>query len=63
MAQVSLLAFLTALRLDLAKRKLLASNLPLAAIGAELGYQPESAFSRAFQQRYGMRPGEARTRS
>jgi AraC family transcriptional activator of mtrCDE len=60
MASVSPLAFLTEMRLDLAKRKLLASNLPLAAIGAELGYQSESAFSRAFQQRYGVRPGEAR---
>jgi AraC family transcriptional regulator, activator of mtrCDE len=63
MAQVSPLAFLTELRLDLAKRKLHASNLPLAAIGAELGYQSESAFSRAFQRRYGVRPGEARMRS
>lgn len=63
MAQVSPLAFLTELRLELARRKLLASNLPLATIGAELGYQSESAFSRAFQLRYGMRPGEARTRT
>lgn len=61
MAQVSPLSFLTDLRLELAKRKLRASNLPLAAIGAELGYQSESAFSRAFQLRYGIRPGEART--
>jgi AraC family transcriptional activator of mtrCDE len=59
-AQVSPLAFLTELRLELAKRKLLASNLPLSVIGAELGYQSESAFSRAFQLKYGIRPGEIR---
>ena len=59
-AQVSPLAFLTELRLELAKRKLLASNLPLSVIGAELGYQSESAFSRAFQLKYGVRPGEIR---
>jgi len=32
----------------------------LAAIAAEVGYQSESTFSRAFQRRFGMRPGEAR---
>ena len=54
------LAFLTELRLGLARRKLIAGNVSLAAIAAEVGYQSESAFSRAFQRRYGMRPGEAR---
>ena len=59
-AQVSPLAFLTELRLELARHKLSESARPIAAIAAEVGYQSESAFSRAFQLRYGMRPGEAR---
>ncbi|MFZ1428687.1 MAG: AraC family transcriptional regulator, partial [Geminicoccaceae bacterium] len=59
-AQVSPLAFLTELRLELARHKLSGSARPIAAIAAEVGYQSESAFSRAFQLRYGMRPGEAR---
>jgi|SRR5579859_582834 len=54
------LAFLAELRLGLARRKLLAGTESLAAIAAEVGYQSESAFSRAFQRRYGMRPGEVR---
>jgi AraC family transcriptional activator of mtrCDE len=54
------LAFLTELRLGLARRKLLAGTTTLAAIAAEVGYQSDSTFSRAFQRRFGMRPGEAR---
>lgn len=54
------LAFLTELRLGLARRKLLAGNETLAQIAAEIGYQSESAFSRAFQRRFGQRPGELR---
>jgi AraC-like DNA-binding protein len=38
----------------------LAGTTTLAAIAAEVGYQSESTFSRAFQRRFGMRPGEAR---
>ena len=59
-AQISPLAFLAKTRLELAKRKLQGSRASLAAIAAEVGYQSESAFSRAFQLRYGIRPGEAR---
>lgn len=54
------LAFLTELRLGLARHKLLAGTATLAAIAAEVGYQSESTFSRAFQHRFGIRPGEAR---
>jgi AraC family transcriptional activator of mtrCDE len=43
-----------------ARHKLLAGTTTLAAIAAEVGYQSESTFSRAFQRRFGMRPGEAR---
>ncbi|GGF33737.1 putative HTH-type transcriptional regulator [Aliidongia dinghuensis] len=54
------LAVLTELRLGLARHKLLAGTATLAAIAAEVGYQSESTFSRAFQRRFGIRPGEAR---
>jgi AraC family transcriptional regulator, activator of mtrCDE len=54
------LAFLAELRLGLARRKLHAATESLATIAAKAGYQSESAFSRAFQRRFGVRPGEAR---
>ncbi len=54
------LAFLAELRLELARRKLSATDLPVAAIADEVGYKSESAFSRAFHRHFGMRPGEAR---
>ncbi len=59
-AQVAPLEFLTELRLELARRKLAGSTRSLGEIAAEVGYQSESAFSRAFHQRYGIRPGGAR---
>jgi AraC family transcriptional activator of mtrCDE len=59
-AQVAPLAFLSEVRLELARRKLAASIQSLAEIAAETGYQSESAFSRAFHQRYGIRPDKAR---
>ena len=62
-AKTSPLAFLAETRLELAKRKLLASGGSLATIAAEVGFQSESAFSRAFQSRYGLRPGQARGRA
>jgi len=57
------LAFLAELRLGLARRKLQAGSASLAEIAADVGYQSESAFSRAFQRRFGLRPGEARRAS
>jgi AraC family transcriptional regulator, activator of mtrCDE len=59
-AQLAPLAFLAELRLELARRMLSTTALPLAAIAGEVGYESESAFSRAFYRRYGLRPGEAR---
>jgi AraC family transcriptional activator of mtrCDE len=56
------LEFLAQLRLDLARRKLASTSRPLAEIAAESGYQSESAFSRAFHRRFGVRPGETRLR-
>jgi len=43
------LEFLAQLRLDLARRKLAATSRPLARIAAQMGYQSESALSRAFR--------------
>ena len=57
------LEFLYELRLELARRKLATSRLPLGEIAAEIGYQSESAFSRAFRRRFGIPPGEARINS
>jgi len=61
LAHMAPLEFLSELRLELARRKLATSTLPLGEIAAEIGYQSESAFSRAFRRRFGMPPGEART--
>ncbi|HEY0338445.1 MAG TPA: AraC family transcriptional regulator [Burkholderiales bacterium] len=60
LAQMPPLEFLSELRLELARRKLAMSSLPLGEIAADIGYQSESAFSRAFRRRFGMPPGEAR---
>jgi AraC family transcriptional activator of mtrCDE len=54
------LSFLSDLRLSLAKRRLAVTTLPLAAIAADIGYQSESAFSRAYHRRYGVPPGADR---
>lgn len=59
-AQQSPRAFLAGLRLELARRKLATTRLPVAPIAAEVGYTSESAFSRAFHRRFGKRPGEVR---
>jgi AraC family transcriptional activator of mtrCDE len=61
LAHMPPLEFLSELRLELARRKLGTSSLPLGDIAAEIGYQSESAFSRAFRRRFGIPPGEART--
>jgi AraC family transcriptional activator of mtrCDE len=59
-AQLTPLKFLTELRLALARRKLSATVLPVAEIAYQVGYQSESAFSRAFHRRFGTRPGQTR---
>jgi AraC family transcriptional regulator, activator of mtrCDE len=51
------LAFLADLRLGLARRQLLRGR-PAAQVAAEVGYQSESALSRAMHRRHGIRPGE-----
>jgi AraC family transcriptional activator of mtrCDE len=59
-AQLTPLTFLTELRLDLARCKLSTTARPIAAVAYQVGYSSESAFSRAFQRRFGMRPSESR---
>lgn len=53
------LAFLADLRLGLARRQLL-QGCAAAQVAAEVGYQSESALSRAMHRRHGLRPGELR---
>ena len=62
-AGVPPLGFLTEIRLELARCKLAEPARSLAEIAAEVGYQSESAFSRAFHRRYGIRPGSASARA
>ncbi|MGO4725465.1 MULTISPECIES: AraC family transcriptional regulator [unclassified Inquilinus] len=54
------LAFLTDLRLGLARQQLLRGKASVAQVAAEVGYQSEGALSRAMHRRYGIRPGELR---
>ena len=53
-------AFLTELRLSLARHRMLATNAPLAVIAEEVGYQSNTAFSRAYHRRFGVAPGAHR---
>jgi AraC family transcriptional activator of mtrCDE len=59
-AQRAPLEFLTELRLELARQKLNTTDLALADVAAEAGYQSESSFSRAFKRRFGRPPGALR---
>jgi AraC family transcriptional activator of mtrCDE len=54
------LEFLTDLRLNLARNKLTSSSQSMMEIAAAVGYQSESAFSRAFSRHFGIPPSEAR---
>lgn len=44
-------------RLDLARRRLLETDWPLAAVATEVGYACEFAFAKAFKRRFGSAPG------
>ncbi len=55
------LAFLTDLRLNLARNRLRASSAPLARIAEEVGYGSETAFNRAYHRRFGRPPGSERS--
>lgn len=54
------MAFLTDLRLNLARQRLTATDEPIASIALAVGYQSESALSRAFLRQFGERPGAYR---
>jgi AraC family transcriptional regulator, activator of mtrCDE len=57
---LSPLAFLTDLRLGLARHRLGNGATSIDQIAAEVGYQSQAAFSRAFLRKYGVRPGKLR---
>jgi len=57
------LAFLSELRLELARRRLASTNVSLAKLAAEVGYDSESSFARAFRRRFGVSPGRSRSSS
>jgi AraC family transcriptional activator of mtrCDE len=57
---VAPLAFLSELRFSVARHRILATSTPLAVIAEEVGYQSETAFSRAYHLRFGIAPGADR---
>jgi AraC family transcriptional activator of mtrCDE len=59
-AGVAPLAFLTDLRLGLARQRLASTEVSVARVAAEVGYQSESAFARAFHRRFKTTPGRRR---
>ncbi len=60
LAGIAPLGLLAELRLGLARQGLSRSDRPLADIAFEAGYRSQSAFSRAFQRRFHVTPGEMR---
>jgi AraC family transcriptional activator of mtrCDE len=62
-SNVAPLAFLTELRLALARRRLATTRDPISQIAADIGYHSEAALSRAFLRRFGVRPGKFRVDS
>lgn len=55
--------YLTEWRMQLARVRLLDSTIPVAAVAAELGYQSEAAFCRAFKRTFHDSPGHVRRRT
>ncbi|MBU2941767.1 AraC family transcriptional regulator [Shimia thalassica] len=55
--------YLAEWRMNLARRSLRETTTPIATIAADLGYQSEPAFNRAFKRVFGIPPGQARKAS
>lgn len=55
--------WLTAHRLDIARRRLVESSVGLAMIADDIGYATEFAFAKAFKRRFGLAPGIYRRRA
>ena len=58
----SFIAYLTAMRIERAKELLTGSNLKLASIAMEIGYNEPNYFSHVFRKLEGMTPKEYRAR-
>ncbi len=55
------MTYLTRLRLQLASRSLERTSRGVAEIAAEVGYESEAAFNRAFKREFGQPPGRFRS--
>jgi AraC-like DNA-binding protein len=58
---VSPIHYLGRWRMQLAARRLVESTVSMAQAGAEVGYESEAAFNRAFKKHLGLPPGAWRT--
>ena len=56
------LAFLSELRLTVARHRIQATRTPLSIVAEEVGYQSETAFSRAYHRRFSVAPAADRRR-
>jgi AraC family transcriptional activator of mtrCDE len=57
---VAPMAFLSDLRLSVARQRLAGTNDPVADIAADVGYSSEGALSKAVLRKFGLRPGALR---
>jgi AraC-like DNA-binding protein len=57
------IAYLTRWRLQLDAQMLTSSSTGVAQIGAEVGYESEASFNRAFKREFGLPPAQFRSRS
>ena len=55
------MAYLTRWRLQLGAQRLMATSYSVAQVAAEVGYESESAFNRAFKREFGLPPARYRT--
>jgi AraC family transcriptional activator of mtrCDE len=56
-------AFLAELRLTIARGHIRTSYTPLAVIAENVGYQSETAFTRAYQRQFGVAPSGDRSKT